>query len=172
MRKHLCWLLGHEPYFGAPSYEPVFDSPSYEKVSVDIRCEYCGASLGTKVFYSGTEPLIYQPGVTIPAEEQAFLAAAVEFAKACARCGYVMSSVNGKMTIGFESEDEASNAHTALAAMCVAFKKVWPPPTREPNFLGDVDADFCDRHETAFRMGDRCPKCHPPQTQGAADAAV
>jgi hypothetical protein len=31
------------------------------------------------------------------------------------------------------------------------------PP--EPNFLFDVSADFCDRHETAFKLGERCPKC-------------
>lgn len=29
----------------------------------------------------------------------------------------------------------------------------------EPNFLFDLGADFCDRHETAFKMGGQCPKC-------------
>lgn len=29
----------------------------------------------------------------------------------------------------------------------------------EPNFLFDTGADFCDRHETAFKIGERCPKC-------------
>lgn len=164
MRKLLCWLLGHEPVFGTPTYEKGY-------TSVDVRCQHCDALLGTKGFYAGTQILIQAPADAKPADEQAFLAAAVELAKACARSGYTMSSANS-ITIGFEYTAEASDAHMALAKMCVAFKKVWPPPTREPNFLGDVDADFCDRHETAFRMGDRCPKCHPPQTRGAIDAAV
>ena len=31
--------------------------------------------------------------------------------------------------------------------------------TPEPNFLFDLSADWCDRHERAFKMGERCPIC-------------
>jgi hypothetical protein len=27
------------------------------------------------------------------------------------------------------------------------------------DWVTDLDADFCDRHETAFRVGDGCPVC-------------
>lgn len=35
---------------------------------------------------------------------------------------------------------------------------------KEPNFLFDLDADFCDQHETAFKLGERCPKCVAAET--------
>jgi hypothetical protein len=37
----------------------------------------------------------------------------------------------------------------------------------EPNFLFDPGADFCDRHETAFKLGERCPKCSASGTANA-----
>ncbi len=30
----------------------------------------------------------------------------------------------------------------------------------ELNFLFDLNADWCDRHERAFKMSERCPKCN------------
>jgi hypothetical protein len=29
----------------------------------------------------------------------------------------------------------------------------------ERNFFTDPTADWCDRHETSFALGERCPKC-------------
>ena len=38
------------------------------------------------------------------------------------------------------------------------------PP--EPNFIADLSADWCDRHERAFKMGERCPICLRADTGG------
>lgn len=51
---------------------------------------------------------------------------------------------------------------TLTCIYCGPVREMSPKP--EPNFLFDVGADFCDRHETAFKLGERCPKCPPPQT--------
>jgi hypothetical protein len=45
------------------------------------------------------------------------------------------------------------------AADSPSTSKAETPAEPEPNFLFDTGADFCDRHETAFKIGERCPKC-------------